>query len=122
MSSISTTESSASADLHASAEQVTLTKDQKVSSLKELTDQVSANATIISDFLRSNGHPLPSFERDAPINTIPASAPSDIRAARQALMEAALRTFQLAQGPSEYLSNIAVGVGRPSSVCGITPI
>lgn len=78
--------------------------------LNDLADRVKANAAAITGFLQSNGFPQPSFERDAPAVTLPASAPIDAKKARQALMEDALRIFQLAIGPSEYLPNLAVGV------------
>lgn len=80
------------------------------STLQELADQVQQNARTITTFLRSHGHPSPSFERDAPTSTLPPSAPAEIRTARLALMGAALKAFQLAAGPSEYLPNLAVGV------------
>jgi 6-hydroxytryprostatin B O-methyltransferase len=119
MSSITTTESLTPAVLDASVEKLTLQNPSQVfkSTLEEFADQIPANAKVISDFLRSNGLPLPSFERDAPTTTIPASAPSEVRAARQKLMEGALRTFQLALGPSEYLPNLAVGVSPPVFLC-----
>jgi 6-hydroxytryprostatin B O-methyltransferase len=82
------------------------------STLDELADQIQQNANIISDFLQSNGHQSPSFERNAPTYTLPTSAPSEIRVAREALMGAALQIFQLAAGPSEYLPNVAVGVRK----------
>lgn len=78
--------------------------------LEDLATRIQENAGRISSFLRGNGHSLPSFDVDAPTATLPASAPTEIHAARQALMEAALQTFQLAAGPSEYLPHLAVGV------------
>ncbi|KAH8432997.1 uncharacterized protein LDX57_010632 [Aspergillus melleus] len=77
--------------------------------LEDLATKIQENAGRISSFLRDNGHTLPSFNVDAPATTLPASAPTEIHAARQALMEAALQTFQLAAGPSEYLPHLAVG-------------
>ncbi|KAJ5967104.1 S-adenosyl-L-methionine-dependent methyltransferase [Penicillium viridicatum] len=77
--------------------------------LEDLSTKIQENACRVSSFLRCNGHSLPSFNVDAPATTLPASAPTEIHAARQALMEAALQTFQLAAGPSEYLPHLAVG-------------
>lgn len=78
--------------------------------LEDLSAKIQENVCRISLFLRRDGHALPSFDVDAPVTTLPASAPTEIHAARQALMEAALQTFQLAAGPSEYLPHLAVGV------------
>lgn len=80
------------------------------SPLENLAHQVMENSKIMSDFLRSSGHPQPSFEREAPPSTLPDFAPEHIRDARTKLMEVALRTFQLALGPKEYIPNLAVGV------------
>ena len=80
------------------------------SSLEALATKIQENASRISAFLRGSDHSLPSFNVDAPTTTLPASAPAEVHAARQALMDAALKAFQLAAGPSEYLPNLAVGV------------
>ncbi|KAJ5504021.1 hypothetical protein N7463_006895 [Penicillium fimorum] len=76
--------------------------------LNELASSISANAQVLSTFLHSEGHPIPSFERDAAPKAVPASAPGEIHAAREALMDASMKMFQLASGPSEYLPNLAV--------------
>jgi 6-hydroxytryprostatin B O-methyltransferase len=84
--------------------------------LTELASSIATNAQVLSTFLQSEGHPMPSFERDAAPKTIPASAPSEIQAAREALLDASMKMFQLASGPSEYLPNLAVHVRRPLSI------
>lgn len=78
--------------------------------LKDLAEQIATCSTAISTFLRSQGHPHPSFNRDAAPITLPDSAPDEVKAARLALMEASMNMFQLAVGPSEYLPNLAVNV------------
>jgi 6-hydroxytryprostatin B O-methyltransferase len=78
--------------------------------LNELASSISTNAQVLSTFLYSEGHPIPSFERDAAPKTVPASAPGEIQAAREALLDASMKMFQLASGPSEYLPNLAVHV------------
>ena len=83
------------------------------STLEDLAEQISTAARSVSGFLQSGGHPQPSFQRDAPINTLPSSAPMDILVARQSLIEAAFKLYQLTTGPSEYLQRTAVGVGHP---------
>ena len=84
-----------------------------LSPLEKLAGQISENSTKISTFLHSTGHAQPSFDRDAPAASIPADSPPEIRTARQQLMEAALKAFQLALGPNEYLPNLALGVSDP---------
>jgi len=82
----------------------------ETSLLEELSEQISKKASIISQFLRSNSYPQPSFDRNGPIITLPAGAPQEVRVARQSLIDASLKIFQLAVGPAEFLPNIAVGV------------
>lgn len=82
------------------------------SMLEVLASQVQENAKVVNEFLRTSGHAAPSFASDAPATSLPASAPPEIGAARQALMGAALQIFHLAAGPSEYLPHLAVGVSK----------
>lgn len=81
--------------------------------LSELAGSISSNAQILSTFLRSEGHSAPSFGRDAASTVIPATAPTDVQVAREALLEASMKMFQLASGPKEYLPSLAVHVGFP---------
>jgi 6-hydroxytryprostatin B O-methyltransferase len=78
--------------------------------LNEIASSISTNARVLSTFFHAEGHPIPSFERDAPPKTVPASAPGEIQVAREALLDASMKMFQLASGPSEYLPNLAVHV------------
>ena len=80
-----------------------------LSPLEILAQEAIDNAKTISTFLRSNNLPHPSFARDAPANAF-LSAPKDVSSARSRLTEAALRMLQLAQGPQEYIPNLAVNV------------
>lgn len=82
----------------------------KTDLLNELANSISTNAGLISTFLHSESHPIPSFQRDAATTAVPASAPGEIQAAREALLDASMKMFQLASGPSEYLPNLAVHV------------
>jgi 6-hydroxytryprostatin B O-methyltransferase len=82
--------------------------------LSELASSISSNAQIVSTFLQSEGYNAPSFGRDAASTVVPATAPSEVQAAREALLEGSMKMFQLASGPREYLPNLAVQVGFPS--------
>lgn len=83
---------------------------EPVGELETLAAQVSRNATILSTYLHNEQLPPPSFNQKGPTTVLPRSAPDDVKVARQALIEASLQTFQLALGPSEYISNLAVSV------------
>jgi hypothetical protein len=86
----------------------------KSSKLELLGDAVARNVSIVSDYLQKNNLPQPSFERNASLTFIPPKSPSHIQQAHQALMEAALKLFQLASGPIEYIPNLALGVRSPN--------
>ena len=79
------------------------------SPLESFAQEATENAKTISEFLRSNDLPHPSFARDAPANAF-LSAPDDVLAARSKLTEAALRLLQLARGPQEYIPNLTENV------------
>nr|WCR31483.1 O-methyltransferase [Talaromyces sp.] len=81
----------------------------KASSLEILGDEVTRNVSILSKYLLQNDLPQPSFERSAPLTSIPPKSPAFVQQARQDLMDAALKLFQLASGPSEYIPNLALG-------------
>lgn len=82
------------------------------SPLEVFAQEAVDSVKTISGFLRSKDLPHPSFARDAPANAF-LSAPNDVLVARTKLTEAALRLLQLAQGPQEYIPNLAVNV-KPS--------
>ncbi|KAF2204077.1 sterigmatocystin 8-O-methyltransferase [Delitschia confertaspora ATCC 74209] len=77
--------------------------------LEELSWSITKNASIVSQYLRGNHLPQPSFDSDGPSTVIPGDAPQNIHQARQALIAAALEISQLAIGPSEFLPNLATG-------------
>lgn len=81
-----------------------------LSPIEKYAEQVSLSAKALSEYLRANNHPQPSFNRDAPTVTLPASAPRDIVLARRELTEAAFKIFQLAVGPSEFLPHLIADV------------
>lgn len=82
------------------------------SPLENFAQEVMDSVTTISNFFQTNHLPHPSLARDAPANAF-LSAPDDVLTARSNLTEAALRLLQLAQGPQEYIPNLAVNVKNP---------
>ncbi|KAI8950854.1 S-adenosyl-L-methionine-dependent methyltransferase [Xylaria longipes] len=84
--------------------------------LEELSWLITKNASIVSEYLSAHDLPQPSFRADGPSSTLPKDSPRSILQARQNLMEASLKIFQLAIGPSEFLPNLATGFQYVSSL------
>lgn len=82
--------------------------------LEHLSWRITQRASLVSQYLRANDLPQPSFERDGPTTIVPHDAPQYIRQAQHYLISASLELFQLATGPSDYLPNLATGVGNCS--------
>ena len=78
--------------------------------LEELSATISENAAAVSQYLASKNLPQPSSAADGPSVIVPGDAPPPVQIARQKLLSAALQLFQLAQGPSDFLPNLATGV------------
>jgi hypothetical protein len=81
-----------------------------LSPMEDLAFQIGTSTKTITEYLRSQNQRQPSFGRDAPTNIFPRDCPQEILKQRQSLVEASLKIFQLATGPSEFLPNLAVGV------------
>ncbi|KAL3472043.1 S-adenosyl-L-methionine-dependent methyltransferase [Aspergillus californicus] len=73
--------------------------------LTELAEEISSTASVVNEFLVSNGHAQPSFEVDAPASF--PTAPKDVNDARRKLLEAAKTIVDLMTGPSEHLRWLA---------------
>lgn len=78
--------------------------------LEIFRDQIVSATDTLTEYLRSNGLPTPSFEAAGPKTVLPRDAPTEVLKARQELLSAALAIQQLAAGPSEFLPNLATGV------------
>ncbi|RYP27843.1 hypothetical protein DL767_007491 [Monosporascus sp. MG133] len=79
------------------------------SPLELLVRDLNKQTKTFTDYLRANGLPEPSFERDAPIINLPPQAPEEIQVAKEKLLDHALQIFQLVAGPGEYLQNVITG-------------
>ncbi|KAF7546524.1 hypothetical protein G7Z17_g8369 [Cylindrodendrum hubeiense] len=77
--------------------------------LEELAWKCTKNAIAVSQYLSAHELPQPSHEPDGPSSTLPKDAPPNVQRARQSLMDSALQLFQLAAGPSEFITNLAPG-------------
>lgn len=78
--------------------------------LEDLSQQISINAKVLSEYLSSAGYPQPSFDRNGPATVLPPAASESAIVARQHLKEAARKVFELASGPNEYLENVGLEV------------
>ncbi|KAE8373993.1 S-adenosyl-L-methionine-dependent methyltransferase [Aspergillus bertholletiae] len=77
--------------------------------MEELTRGLVSDVEVLDSHLASTGHPLPSFDRHTPTVVLPSGASPDVYAARERILDNALRLFQLAAGPSAYLFNLQTG-------------
>ena len=80
------------------------------STMEELSRSLVNDVEVLNNHLVSTGHPQPSFDRQTPTVVLPAGASPDAHAARERILDNALRLFQLAAGPSAYLLNLQTGV------------
>nr|WNS47926.1 CapK [Capnodium sp. TTI-000886] len=78
------------------------------SDLESLTQNLVQNAQALNQYYSKNAYPAPSFASDAPFAAIPESAPIEVKIARDAAMDHALKIFDLLSGPSKVLSNLTV--------------
>lgn len=84
--------------------------------LEELSWKITRNASVVSQYLASNGLPQPSFDSNGPSTVLPNDSPQGIQQARQELISTSLELLQLAIGPSEFLPNLATGVNPVPSL------
>ena len=78
--------------------------------LESLSWRITKHSSIVSEYLRAQALPQPSFASDGPSTVVPREAPQYVRQAQQQLVSAALELSQLALGPSEFVPNLALGV------------
>ncbi|KAK8055194.1 hypothetical protein PG993_000421 [Apiospora rasikravindrae] len=90
--------------------------------LETLGENIVKNATIISQYLKSQNLPQPSLEVDGPTTLLPNDSPQCVRQARQDLLSAALQILNLTTGPSEYLPNLATGWLCEYDIFSVVPL
>jgi 6-hydroxytryprostatin B O-methyltransferase len=78
--------------------------------MDSILDDITLSVTKIKYWLKANDLAQPSLDRSTAAKTLPPNAPDEIQVARQKLIEASYKLNQLALGPSEYLSTLAIGV------------
>lgn len=86
-----------------------------LSPLELLVQDLAKQTVRLTDYLRANKLPEPSFERDAPIINLSPQAPAEIQMAKEMLLDNALQIFQLVAGPGDYLDNVMTDVSADAS-------
>ncbi|QGA18791.1 hypothetical protein EYB26_006476 [Talaromyces marneffei] len=76
--------------------------------LEELSNSITENARIVSQYLASQNLPQPSFRSDGPTTILPKGCPQSIQA-RESVIAKSLEILQLAIGPSEFLPHLTTG-------------
>lgn len=78
--------------------------------LPEIVQKLKQDVDILSDFYSTNAHAGPSFDQHAPIASVPNNAPLEVKNASDAVMDSALKLFDLVSGPTKILSHLTVAV------------
>ena len=74
----------------------------------ELGSIISENTRKVTDYLRRNGLPFPSFGVDAPAKSMIAPQALEIEDARRTVIDATRRLRNLMLGPQDYLQSFTV--------------
>ena len=80
-------------------------------SLTDFASTISSNASLIDDFFKSNeAIPRPSFSADGPVAFPCPPEAAHVYQAREAMLDAAKKLYQLALGPIESLFELTLRV------------
>lgn len=83
---------------------------QNPASLPDIVQKLKQDVDILAQFYTTDTHPAPSFDQNAPTASIPNQAPLEVKMASDAVMDNALRLFDLCSGPTKILSHLTVAV------------
>ncbi|KAJ5703181.1 hypothetical protein N7488_010729 [Penicillium malachiteum] len=79
------------------------------SAMEQLSQSLAKDVGSLTEYLNSIGSPAPSLDRNTPTVVLPNNATEEAHATRERILDSALKVFQLAAGPSEYLANLQMG-------------
>ncbi|KAJ5618274.1 hypothetical protein N7528_006917 [Penicillium herquei] len=79
------------------------------SAMEQLSQSLARDVGSLTEYLDSIGSPAPSLDRNTPTVVLPNNATEEAHATRERILDGALKIFQLAAGPSEYLANLQMG-------------
>ncbi|KAL2849106.1 O-methyltransferase-domain-containing protein [Aspergillus pseudodeflectus] len=72
--------------------------------MEDIVTKLLQDVRALHDYLDTSGLPHPSFDKNTPPVVLPNDAPLEVQNAREQIMDAALRLFRLAAGPSDHIS------------------
>ncbi|OTA59190.1 S-adenosyl-L-methionine-dependent methyltransferase [Hypoxylon sp. EC38] len=73
------------------------------SRIVELSSRIAANTAILNDYLASHNLPAPSFDVNAPLDTLVPKNEVEVKKARVSIIDDTLELRRLVLGPREYL-------------------
>lgn len=79
------------------------------SRIVELSSRIAANTAKLNEYLVAHDLPTPSFDVDAPLDTLVPKAELEAEAARVAIIDDTQELRRLALGPRDYLMSYTVG-------------
>jgi hypothetical protein len=82
-------------------------------SILELASIISSNTSKINDFIQAENLSQPSFDADAPKNSVIPADNHELEAARGAVIDATLMLHDLILGPKEHLLSFTVSFLAP---------
>jgi hypothetical protein len=76
----------------------------------ELSQLIATNTAKVNDYLIANNLPTPSFDVDAPLQSLVPSNEPDIIFARDSAIQACVELRQLLLGPREHITSYQVSM------------
>lgn len=83
---------------------------QKNQSVENLCEAISRNTQKVANYLRNNGLPFPSFDTDAPSDSLIPPEEAEIRQARMDVINDTHQLRQLMLGPRDFLQSLMVSL------------
>jgi 6-hydroxytryprostatin B O-methyltransferase len=87
-----------------------MTITEGASTMEDIVTKLLQDVRALHDYLDTAGLPHPSFDKNTPPVVLPYDAPLEVQNAREQIMDAALRLFRLAAGPSDHISQARTAV------------
>ena len=85
-------------------------------SIESLCERISHNTHTVAEYLRSKNLRFPSFDRDAPSDTMIPPEAAEIQQARSDVINDTQKLRSLMLGPRDYLQSYTVGLHYSSSI------
>ncbi|KAL2851527.1 S-adenosyl-L-methionine-dependent methyltransferase [Aspergillus pseudoustus] len=82
-----------------------MTSTESTSPMEDISMKLLQAVKTLHSYLDTKDLSHPSFDKDTPPVVLPDDAPLEVQSAREQIMDAALRLFRLAAGPSDYIAH-----------------